>query len=407
MRSVHSRHPAQSASGGTALRPALRALCGRAFLLVTGINFVAMSVYYLTFVTSAAHARAAYDLSLSRAALTAGALVIGCLAGRFASGNLISRTGCKGMLLGGLALFTASLAAFFLVQSAAALFVQRFAAGVGIGMTSTATGTIVAVIVPHEHHGLGISVFSMSTALALAAGPFAGILLSDALPYAQVVLGTVAAAACCLGLALPVPPVAVGVSRLRPLYRLDSYIDPRAVRFSLLALLFCFSYGSVQVFLTTYAAERHLSDAASLFFLCYAATAIVTRPLTGRLFDRYGERRLLAPLFLLTALALCLLAQASSGAVLLAAGCLLGMGFGNFQSVGQAAVISRVTRSRFAQATTTFFIFFDCGIGIGPYLYGLLIPDFGYTGMFYALAATVTAILALSRPLLGRDGSRP
>ena len=44
---------------------------------------------------------------------------------------------------------------------------------------------------------------------------------------------------------------------------------------------------------------------------------------------------------------------------LLGAGLLLGVGFANFQSVGQAVSLSLVSRSRYAQATTTFYIFFD------------------------------------------------
>ena len=66
--------------------------------------------------------------------------------------------------------------------------------------------------------------------------------------------------------------------------------------------------------------------------------------------------------------------------VLLAAGLILGMGFGNFQSAGQAVSLSLVSKSRFAQATTTFFIFFDLGIGLGPYLFGFMIPAAGYDG---------------------------
>ena len=58
--------------------------------------------------------------------------------------------------------------------------------------------------------------------------------------------------------------------RHRPLFSLNSYIDPRVVRFSLVALVVCLSYGCVQAFMTSFAAERSLSGPASLFFLLYA-----------------------------------------------------------------------------------------------------------------------------------------
>ena len=78
------------------------------------------------------------------------------------------------------------------------------------------------------------------------------------------------------------------------------------------------------------------------------------------------------------------------------------MGFGNFQSAGQAVSLSLVSRSRFAQATTTFFIFFDLGIGLGPYLFGFMVPSAGYDGMYQTLAFVVLGAVALYYVLHGR-----
>ena len=66
---------------------------------------------------------------------------------------------------------------------------------------------------------------------------------------------------------------------------------------------------------------------------------------------------------------------------------MLGAGFGNFQSAGQAVSLSLVSRSRFAQATTTFYIFFDLGIGLGPYIFGFMVPAAGYGGMYQSLGS--------------------
>ena len=88
--------------------------------------------------------------------------------------------------------------------------------------------------------------------------------------------------------------------------------------------------------------------------------------------------------------------------IVLAAGLILGMGFGNFQSAGQAVSLSLVSKSRFAQATTTFFIFFDLGIGLGPYLFGFMIPAAGYDGMYQTLAFVVLGAVLLYYVLHGR-----
>lgn len=245
----------------------------------------------------------------------------------------------------------------------------------------------------------------MSTAFALALGPFLGILICGYSTYTVL-------ARTCLGIGIACIIIYFGLRNLpemrhrhRPFFALYSYIDPRVVRFSLVALIACLSYGCIQAFMTSFAAERDLTPAASLFFLLYALMALVTRPLTGRLFDLRGENIIIYPALLLTSLSLTLLAHSESSWMLLLAGLTLGAGFGNFQSSGQAVSLSLVSRSRFAQATTTFFIFFDLGIGLGPYIFGFLVPSLGYDGMYQALAVVVLGSLVAYYFLHGRSAA--
>ena len=325
MPTQHRSRPRTQDRSTASTGEALRSIFNRNFNVVACINLLVMTAYYLMFVTSTAYARATYGASLSSAGLTAGIMVIGCLIGRFLTGNLLSLCGCRAILFAGLLLYSASIAAFFWVPNLALLFVQRLCMGMGVGIMGTATGTIVAYVVPHQHHGLGISLFSMSTAFALALGPFLGILISQYFSYTVL-------AQTCLGIGLACIAIFFGLHDLpemrhrhRPFLELNSYIDPRVVRFSLVALITCLSYGCIQAFMTSYAAERGLTGAASLFFLLYALAALVTRPLTGRLFDLRGENIIFYPALLLTALSLTMMAHANSSWVLLAAGLILGI----------------------------------------------------------------------------------
>ena len=380
---------------------ALAAICRGNFLVVTCINMLLMTDYYLIFVTGTAHVQKTFGTSLSTAGLTSGIMVIGCLVGRFITGNQLSTFGGKPCLLAGLLLFTASIGGLFMVDSLPMLFVQRFVAGFGVGVAGTATGAIVAYVVPVRFHGLGIGLFTMSAALALALGPFLGIGLSLCYGYHTLMLLNAGISLLCLisfCFLRNLPPMR---HPARPVFSLYSYIDPRVVRFSLVALAVCPSYGCIQAFLPSFAAEHGLTSTASIFFLCYAGAALLTRPHSGRLFDRHGEHVILYPALLLTALALYVLSRAESAAVLLGAGLLLGVGFANFQSVGQAVSLSLVSRSRYAQATTTFYIFFDLGIGLGPYIFGHLIPSMGYSGMYLTLSIVVLASVGIYRIVHG------
>lgn len=390
----HSRAARQD---DASFRQALTAICRGNFMIVTCINLLLMTDYYLIFVTGTAHVQQTFGVSLSVAGLSSGIMVIGCLVGRFVTGNQISAIGGRPCLLVGLLLFAASTGGLVLAHSLPQIFVQRFVAGLGVGVAGTATGAIVAYVVPARFHGLGIGLFSMGAALALALGPFLGISLS--LHYGYPALLRVSGVICLLCLLIffflrNLPPMRM---RLRPALSLYSYIDPRVVRFSLVALVVCPGYGCIQAFLPSFAAEHGLTGAASLFFLCYAGTALLTRPQTGRLFDTRGEHVVMYPALLVTALALLVLSQAHSAVTLLCAGLLLGVGFANFQSVGQAVSLSLVSRSRYAQATTTFYIFFDLGIGLGPYVFGHVIPHAGYSGMYLILGGVVLCGVGIYR----------
>ena len=399
---THRRHGGHHSQAAGSAKQALKEIFNRNFSIVALINLLVMTVYYLTFITSTAYAREAYNASLSTAGFTAGIMVIGCLVGRFVTGNLLSLFGNRNILFSGIMMLLASIVFFFYANSLPLLFLQRLLIGIGVGVIGTATGTIIAYVVPQQHHGLGISLFSLSTALALAFGPFLGIILSRWFDYKTINGVCCGAGAVCLLLFFLLGELPGMRKRHRPFWELNSYIDPRVVRFSLVALVTCLGYGCVQAFMTSLAAERNLTSAASIFFLCYGLAAIGTRPITGRMFDVRGENVIFYPCLLLTAISHILLAKAHNSGLLLLSSVLLGIGFGNFQSASQSVSLSLVSKSRFAQATTTFYVFFDLGIGVGPYLFGFLIPSMGYDGMYQVLALCVLGAVGMYHFLHGR-----
>lgn len=373
--------------GGRADTPAVAAaVCSRSFILVTAINLLVMTVYYMTFVTTPAYVQKIYGANLSVAGFSSGAMVLGCLAGRFFTGNFISVFGFRKTLFTGIFCFAACIGTFYAIDSLTFLILQRFAVGMAVGITGTATGVIVAYVVPKEHHGFGISLFTLSTVLAIALGPFLGIVGAGFLEYGT--LNALSLLVALVSMAVfflfgSLPPVSRSRSSVTDI---RSYIDPKVVPFSLLAFFMSMAYGSMQSFLMPFASERGLMEPAGIFFLCYAASAVLTRPVSGRWLDMHGANVLFYPIFAITALAYVLIANAYGALLLLAGGILLGMGFGNFQSLAQALSLSMVPRARYAQATTTFYVFFDFGIGLGPYLFGYIVPAAGFEGLFYAAA---------------------
>ena len=101
------------------------------------------------------------------------------------------------------------------------------------------------------------------------------------------------------------------------------------------------------------------------------------------------------PCLFLFAIGMLLLGLTSSGMTLLLAGAFMGLGYGNFLSCGQAISIKEAPPNRLGLATATYYMFLDVGFGIGPYLFGSLVPFTGYRSLYFMMAAVIFATILL------------
>lgn len=376
---------------------ALRAIFSRTFIAISLINMLGMIGYYAIFVVCTRYLMDGFSASASTAGLATGIVVIGCLVGRFFTGSIIRDVGYRRVLGIGVFFFFLMNVAYFFSHEIWQIFSVRFISGVAMGVIGTATGTYVATIVPRQFHGRGISYFSMSTALALCFGPFIGIALIGSLGYDGIfgiATGLSAVSLLLMWFVIDVTPPK-DQKREKKTLSLDDFIDKRLVPFSIFVGIVCLTWGNVQALLADYAKTYDVVAAASSFFLLYAGASLLTRPITGKFYDAHGPVVLIFSTLVLMIVGLLLLASHAGSWVVLLAGAIMGLGFGNFQSLSQVSGISLVPRERFAQATSTIFIFFDLGVGMAPYLSGFLVQPVGYAGIF----AINAAVVALTIPL--------
>lgn len=387
----------------------LSPLWTRDFLIVAGVNFLLALVFYMLIVVVGAYAIEAYGSSLSEAGLVAGIFVIGTLSGRLVIGQLIDVIGRKRTLIAGTAAFALTTCLYFLSDSVSTLIIVRFLHGAALGVGSTAAGTAVAHIIPPDRKAEGIGHFSLSTTLSSAIGPFLGLWLLQhasfdwifACSLAVSVIGLLAATR------LQVPELDAAHRAMRGFeFSFGRLLERRAVPVAVVAFMAGLCYASVLAFINVYAVELDLVTAASFFFIVYSAVVLLSRPWTGRLMDRKGSNVVVFPCCILLALGLVLLANVQSAVMLLAAAALIGLGFGNLQSVFYAVAVKVVTPQRMGLATSTFFIFLDASLGFGPYLLGLAISQIGYRNLYWAMAALAVLCMGAFYLLHGRHVAR-
>ncbi len=377
------------------------------FLTVSVINFLLVLMFYLLMVTIGSYAKAEFDVSTSTAGLVSSIYIIGALFGRLAGGRISGDLGTKKTLWIGLIAFLITSVLYFAVVNVSMLLINRLLQGAAVGLASTATGTIVAQILPPERKGEGIGYFSLSAILATAIGPFIGILLLKLENgFTWMFVLNVALAIICL-VFYAVVKIDVPIIRARSKEEsagslLKKFIEPKALPISLIVLMIGFSYSGVMSFLSFYAEEINLVSAAGYFFLVYAVAVIFSRPFTGKLMDVRGANIVTYPSLLLFAVGMLLFSQATAGWMLLLSAILIGLGYGNFNSIAQTVAVKVTEPHRFGLATSTYFILLDMGLGLGPFVLGFVVPHIGYRAVFLAMVAVIVCTIPLYYWLHGR-----
>jgi MFS family permease len=183
---------------------------------------------------------------------------------------------------------------------------------------------------------------------------------------------------------------------------LSNFIEYTVIPISIISLITCFSYSGILTFISFYASQINLAEAAQSFFLVYALIILLSRPFFGRLLDLKGANIVAYPTLAVFAIGMFLFSQAGSGMMLLLSGAIIGLGFGNFQSCSQTISIKVAPSDRLGLATSTYYILSDIGYALGPYLTGLLIPYTGCRVLFLMMAFMILISIILYYFLYGR-----
>jgi MFS family permease len=361
------------------------------FLMVSVSNFLLFISFYMLMVTLAIYSIDKFHASQSEAGLASSIFVLGAVIVRPIAGKMIDKVGKKKLLLLGLTLFLVMMLLYFPVNSLPLLLLIRFIHGFAFGIGTTATGTIAANIIPAARRGEGMGYFATSMNLAMAIGPFLGLIISqnfdDVMIFVVTTVFSVVAIVATIFLQVPKVEIVAKSIQKRNKLHLSDFFEKSTIPIAFLVAIFGFVYSSILSFMTTYAQEIDLVDAASFFFVMYAVFLLISRPFTGRLFDFKGENSVIYPAIFLFGVGLIILSQAQHGISLLIAGAVIGIGFGTFQSSAQTVAVNIAPNHRIGLATSTFFVFYDFGIGVGPFVLGFIVPFTGFRGLYVGMAA--------------------
>ena len=377
----------------------------RNFMMISLINFLGTLIFYLLIVVIAGFAVDEFHASTSTAGLVSSIFIVGSLLGRLLTGRVITSIGSKRTFQIGLIAFFITTCAYFIALNLPVLVMVRLLHGISFGIIGTTTGTLIAQIIPASRRGEGIGYFSMSTVLATAIGPFIGILLTQNTDsFSSVfIFNTILVVACVFmyftvnlnTIQAPTKAKNTVEAPKEKGFKFSNYIETKALPISIIVLFIGFAYSGVMSFLSFYSESINLVKAGSFFFLIYAITILCTRPITGPLMDRKGANIVVYPALIIFAAGMLLFSQATNSWLFLIAAGLIGIGNGNMNSIAQAVAVKSTEPHRYGLATSTYFIFLDIGLGVGPYLLGLIEPHTTYRMLYLAMVPVILLALVL------------
>jgi MFS family permease len=344
---------------------------------------IAFLIYFSNNMLAQTLPKYAYDLGAS-------AQLIGVLAGAFAvcalmlrpvSGQLVDNENRLLLLRVTIGIILLSVTGLVFSKQVGLLILFRGINGLGWGIGSTLCMTIASGCFTKKNLGSGIGIYGLGQTIAQATAPMIGLNVSASYGYNFLYQFNVIICAVAFFLTYFV----VIDSKRHQLHKyslkLNAMIAPQAVPPAMMTMANAIAQSSITAFLVIYATRLQIAQ-IGIYFTVQAATVLCTRPLWGKLTDKYGSFRIILPCEMLIALGLFAIYQATELWQFLLAAILVGSGTAGDQPALMSECIRGVPSEERGRASNTNFLGIDLGWFIGGNFAGFVVSLVGYRDLY-------------------------
>jgi len=369
-----------------------RGIWSRDFVLLFGSAVLFWASFYFLFPILPVFTVQRLRADPSQVGLVSSMMSISAILVRPFAGYALDRWGRRWIQIAFLLVFSAVLFSFNLIESLALLLFIRLLQGIPFGVSTTASVTVATDLLPLARRAEGLAYFGLAQTIAMAVAPTVALYLLDNGQFTAV-FGTatvVALGATVLAYLLRHPPIR---DPSVP-FSLRGIFEQRVLWLSLVQAFISLGYGGIVAFITLYAVQLHIAN-AGLFFTLYAAGTVLSYSVSGRVFDRRGPVLAVGVGLGLLCASYALLALWQAMAGFLSAAFVMGVAMGSITPSLQAMAVNLVPATRRGAASSSLFLAFDLGVGIGAYLLGALARVTGDYAVVYLVSAGVLLLPAL------------
>jgi MFS family permease len=255
------------------------------------------------------------------------------------------------------------------------------------GLLSASSAYMTAML-PEHRRAEGIGYWGLSTLLAVAVSPSVGFWIYRR-GWLWLCVFAAALNLCMAAIAWrlkehPRAPAAHGA------HAPTGLLEWRVLIVSVTLALYSFGYGGITSFAAMYADANGVTP-KGLYLTALAIVILATRPVLGRLGDRFGYKQVFVPCLVLITCGMALLAVEGTRAWMLASALVFGIGYGTAYPTYVGYVMRGVRADRRGAAFGAILAAFDTGIGTGSTTMGWIIERHGFSSAF-GVAALLSAL---------------
>ena len=323
---------------------------------------------------------------------------IGTILCRLIAGRLIDGFNKRIVLLISTALFFIIMGLFNFTTSLDAIFVLRGLHGVVFALGTTVMSALAVLVLPPSRKGEGINMFAIFSNVAMVLGPAIGLYALSS--YGSMALYLFLTAMTGLAMLLSnVIPLSKELALPKPAkhkgWHISQFIERKSLPWALMALFIGFTYSGVLVFIPIELNSMGAGIWGSAFFAIFALMIIISRPVVGKVYARYGSKFIIYPGLGLFILGLFALGVATTPMSIILTAPLLGLGYGAAQPAFQALAIQSAPIERAGVSTATYFLALDISVGAGSVILALLASALGYQYLYIITALVMVVALGL------------
>ena len=367
------------------------------------INYgVSSGIFYMTQYVLVAALPIILTAELGGSALDAGLAMtyfqIGTILCRPFAGRLIDGLDKRIILLISSALFFVIMGLFNLTTSLQTIFVLRGLHGAIFALGTTVMAALAVVVLPASRKGEGINMFAVFSNIAMVLGPAVGLYALQAYGSSALYmfLTIMTALAFVLSNVIRLPKeLAKPKQKTSEGWSISQFIEKRSLPWALMGLFIGFTYSGVLVFIPIELNSMGAGVWGSVFFALFALMIIISRPLVGKVYARYGSRFVIYPGVTIFIVGLAILGVVSTPVGIICTAPLLGLGYGAAQPAFQALAVQSAPIERAGVSTATYFLALDIAVGAGSVILALIANALGYQYLYQITSLIMIIALAL------------